>query len=111
GHDVGDEVLKMIANSLAGAIRQGDFAARFGGEEFAVLLKVGKPENGYQMAERLRKELSGFHQVSGNQITVTVSVGGVSLPSTKFDFQQVLRQADSALYAAKRLGRNCAVFL
>lgn len=81
GHDVGDEVLKMIASSLSASIRQGDFAARFGGEEFAVLLRVNRPENGYEMAERLRRELSGFHEVSGKRINVTVSVGRVS-PAT-----------------------------
>lgn len=111
GHDVGDEVLKMIAKSISASIRHGDFAARFGGEEFAVLLRVEKTEDGYEMAERLRREISGLHEVFGKRITVTVSVGGVSLPSDKFDFRQVFHQADAALYAAKRMGRNCAVFL
>lgn len=110
GHDVGDQVLKAIADTLKGAIRQGDFAARFGGEEFAVLLKVPQQGDGYAVADRLRNMLSRPHLIAGQKIHVTVSIGGTRLPAAEFDFASAYAKADAALYEAKRLGRDRVVF-
>lgn len=110
GHDVGDQVLKRIAEAMSRSIRERDFAARFGGEEFAVLMRVGRPQDGYTLADRLRIALSGQHEIDGAKVMVTVSVGATSLRAAGSDFQQAYARADAALYQAKRLGRDRAVF-
>lgn len=110
GHDIGDEVLKRIARALTSAMGEGDFAARFGGEEFAVLLRLARPGDGYALADRMRLALSGQHDIAGHKVMVTVSIGGAALPAGDTDFQAAYARADAALYDAKRLGRDRTVF-
>ena len=110
GHAVGDQVLQAIAETLTSVIREGDIAARFGGEEFAVMLQVAQQADGFAVADRLRHALSQHHLIGGKNLKVTVSVGGTRIPADTFDFAAAYARADAALYSAKRLGRNCAVF-
>ena len=110
GHAVGDQVLKAIADTLNSVIREGDIAARFGGEEFAVMLQVAEQADGFAVADRLRDALSQHHLIGGKDLKVTVSVGGTRIPADTFDFAAAYARADAALYSAKRLGRDRAVF-
>jgi two-component system cell cycle response regulator len=108
GHQAGDRVLRELAGRLAASIRGGDVIARYGGEEFVVLLRdtglVALPET----AERLRRAVGDVPVVlaDGVWLATTVSVGGAAWPVHARSADELVRIADQALYAAKRLGRN-----
>ncbi len=116
GHLYGDEVLKRIGSLLQQALRvKDDYAARFGGEEFMILLPATPETAGVQVAERLRKmvELAGFPALDPSQrpydmsIRATVSCGVATAYPTVHDTpEQLLEAADRALYQAKAEGRN-----
>ncbi|MDI6105708.1 GGDEF domain-containing protein [Actinoplanes sp. NEAU-A12] len=110
GHPAGDQVLKEVAHRLREACRGTDVVARFGGEEFAVLVTGEAPDGLAALAERLRKRIAGAPVlVDGHTaIAVTVSVGAAALPG-EASTEQLLVAADDALYAAKRGGRNRVV--
>ena len=107
GHPTGDEVLREFARSLKDCLREIDLAARWGGEEFAVLLPGTDVQGGIRLAERMRSALAERVVVSdaGHRITITASFGvaewGGSGTAT-----DLLAAADSALYEAKRRGKN-----
>ena len=108
GHNVGDEVINHVAKILQEHIRVPDLAARIGGDEFAVLLVETTVVKGLEVAERLREEIkaSDFYTRSG-RIKITASVGiAESLPDQRTTSEVLARRADSALYAAKREGRD-----
>lgn len=111
GHLAGDDCLSKIAMALYGAVsRAGDFVARFGGEEFAVLLPATNRLELRHVAEgmRLAVEKSAIpHDASPISSWVTVSVGGTSIqPTPESDPKSLLELADRQLYAAKQAGRN-----
>jgi diguanylate cyclase (GGDEF)-like protein len=111
GHQRGDECLIRIATELRSHVRRsGDLIARFGGEEFVVLLpQTGIHEAMYQ-AERIRHavELLGIQHPTSKSGVVTASFGvAAATPDVCPDAYTLLRAADQALYAAKRAGRNC----
>lgn len=106
GHLAGDKVLKIIAGQLRKRLRASDFIARFGGEEFVVLLPTTPMDEGLALLERLREgiEECPFH-FKGERVTVTVSMGlTLFAPGERSDV--VLKRADQALYRAKHEGRN-----
>ncbi len=106
GHLAGDKVLKIIAGQLRKRLRASDFIARFGGEEFVILLPTTPMDEGLALLERLREgiEQCPFH-FKGERVTVTVSMGiTLFAPSERSDV--VLKRADQALYRAKHEGRN-----
>src|SRR5687767_6985021 len=108
GHNAGDEVINHLAKVLQEHIRVPDLAARIGGDEFAVLLVETALAKGLEVAARLREEIkaSDFHTRSG-RIKITASVGiAESLPDERTTSEVLVRRADSALYAAKREGRD-----
>lgn len=109
GHPVGDEVLRNIANVLRSNLRQTDVAARYGGEEFAIVLP-GLGVRGVQaVGEKLRRAVKTLDPLSaddGPPFQVTVSIGGVSASHPNLDAVELIRVADSALYTAKRRGRD-----
>jgi two-component system cell cycle response regulator len=112
GHDIGDEVLREFGRRISENIRGIDLACRYGGEEFVVVMPETDPVLAWTVAERLRKsvEITPFRiSAPAGEIKVTVSIGvaGSDDPSTTAD--ALLRQADQALYAAKRDGRNRVV--
>lgn len=106
GHMAGDRVLKLIASVLRRRLRGGDFIARFGGEEFVLLVPDTPLAAGAKLAEALRAaiEVCPFH-FKGEPVTVTVSIGMTAFkPGERSDL--VLKRADQALYRAKNAGRN-----
>ena len=110
GHPAGDKVLRIIAQQLAGNVRETDFVARYGGEEFVMVLLGAPVDEAFQLIDTLRKKVSelGFH-FDRKRITVTVSCGIASVQADD-TAEKVMERADKALYQAKELGRNrCAV--
>ncbi|WP_087501054.1 GGDEF domain-containing protein [Pseudomonas sp. SID14000] len=106
GHLAGDKVLKIVADQLRKRLRGRDFIARFGGEEFVLLLPQTPPATAAQVAEVLRAtvEACPFH-FKGERVVITTSIGlGEFRSGERGD--QVLKRADAALYRAKELGRN-----
>lgn len=106
GHLAGDKVLKIVADQLRKRLRSRDFIARFGGEEFVLLLPQTSPAVAAQMAEALRAavEACPFH-FKGERVVITTSIGlGAFRSGERGD--QVLKRADAALYRAKESGRN-----
>lgn len=106
GHLAGDRVLKLIASVLRKRLRGGDFIARFGGEEFVLLVPNTSLAAGAKLAEALRLAIEAcpFH-FKGEPVTVTVSIGLTAFkPGEHSDL--VLKRADQALYRAKNSGRN-----
>jgi diguanylate cyclase len=106
GHLAGDKVLKIIATVLRKRLRAADFIARFGGEEFVLLLPATTPAVGAKLLETLRAAIEAcpFH-FKGERVTITISMGLASFkPGEHSDL--VLKRADQALYRAKNGGRN-----
>ena len=106
GHLAGDKVLKIIANVLRKRLRGTDFIARFGGEEFVLLMPDTVPTAGAKLLEKLRASIEAcpFH-FKGEPVTITVSMGLTAFkPGEHSDL--VLKRADQALYRAKHAGRN-----
>ncbi len=107
GHDSGDLALKHIADMLQKASRKEDLLGRHGGEEFVVLLDQTDREQSVQAAERLRLGVSDqVMKIGSHSIPMTVSIGLATLESGDKNFNDLLRRADQALYAAKANGRN-----
>jgi two-component system, cell cycle response regulator len=106
GHDVGDEVLRAVADCLKDMTRYHDIVARLGGEEFAVVAPNMDSESMTRFAERIRKAISGMAIVSGNvRLKVTASVG-LAVWDRKESPETLFRRADQHLYEAKKSGRN-----
>ena len=115
GHDVGDQVLKRVAEAISKSLpRKTDLVARFGGEEFVVLVPATNIEGAYIVGEHIRKNVKALaikHDYSSTADVLTVSVGLVSLQGDHLNEADILHFADSALYAAKDKGRNqCALY-
>lgn len=111
GHQIGDLVLKHLARIFTDALRQTDMVARFGGEEFVILLPHTSGTESYGLAERLRRTVEKTPLVlgvEGNQveIPITVSIGSACLLPDGDTAFALLERADKAMYAAKQGGRN-----
>ncbi|QFG33284.1 diguanylate cyclase [Pseudomonas umsongensis] len=106
GHLAGDKVLKIIASVLRKRLRPTDFIARFGGEEFVLLMPSTVPANGMKLLETLRASIEAcpFH-FKGEPVTITLSIGLAAFRAGEHG-DAVLKRADQALYRAKNAGRN-----
>lgn len=106
GHLAGDKVLKIIASVLRKRLRGTDFIARFGGEEFVLLMPATAPMVGAKLLETLRASIEAcpFH-FKGERVTITISMGLTAFRSGEHS-DLVLKRADQALYRAKNTGRN-----
>jgi diguanylate cyclase (GGDEF)-like protein len=110
GHDAGDEVLRSVAQALRHGIRDVDLPARLGGEEFVVLLPETTFTAASEAAERLRSAIELLHvRWLGQTIPVRVSIGVSACPTSVASPADLLHTADTALYEAKRTGRNRVV--
>jgi diguanylate cyclase (GGDEF)-like protein len=106
GHQLGDRILVQIARGCCGRKRNSDIVGRVAGGQFALLLPETNLEQVAIVAERLRKEIAGLtFAVESENASVTVSIG-VSAARGALDLPDLMKQADAALYRAKRLGRN-----
>ncbi len=107
GHDVGDMVIKKVAEILKKNVRSSDVVARWGGEEFIIMLPKTGLVDAVKVAEKLREiiEKTPIRLKDGRVIRITVS-GGVSTFKGSESLEQLIREADMALYEAKRKGRN-----
>ncbi|ELQ12877.1 MULTISPECIES: GGDEF domain-containing protein [Pseudomonas] len=106
GHLAGDKVLKIVANVFSKRLRANDFLARFGGEEFVMLLPATPPATGLTLLDELRAAVEScpFH-FKGERVTITVSIGLTAFrPGERSD--TAIKRADQALYKAKENGRN-----
>lgn len=105
GHNRGDDVLAAVGATISACLRASDFAGRYGGEEFLILLPGTDREAAMAAAERLRSAIAAT-QIPGNDCAVTASLGVAVMPDHFTESIGLLRGADRALYAAKRAGRN-----
>ncbi len=109
GHQVGDQSLKLLADTLRSRLRTQDHAGRLGGEEFLVVLPNTQASGARELAEQLRQgiEQTSFLTRDGRPLTLTISIGLCCLePGVELDSQQAISRADQALYLAKQNGRN-----
>jgi diguanylate cyclase (GGDEF)-like protein/putative nucleotidyltransferase with HDIG domain len=109
GHLAGDAVLTGIADVFRAQLRHYDVPARFGGEEFCVLLPETPPEQALEIAERIRSAVAERRfvvETSGEPIRATVSIGVAGFPDDAVDSNELIHQADLAVYRAKLQGRN-----
>jgi diguanylate cyclase (GGDEF)-like protein len=112
GHLAGDQVLKEIANTLNGMLRDYDVAGRFGGEEFSLLLPQTRAVDAFRIAERVRASIAGLSIIApgatgGERVQVTVSIGVTALDSgSRRELAELMAAADAALYRAKAGGRD-----
>ncbi len=112
GHQAGDELLRIVAARLGPLLAENGLLARWGGDEFVALQRVGADqERALQLADRLLHQLSQDMQIRGHRISVSGSIGIAFAPGDGSDAETVLRHADAAMYAAKHAGKNrCKVY-
>ncbi|HZH34448.1 MAG TPA: diguanylate cyclase [Pyrinomonadaceae bacterium] len=111
GHAVGDELLILVGKRLEHIVRQGDMVSRLGGDEFAlVLINIGEVEDAAQFAERIFETISQPFKLHGHQVFSAPSIG-IAMSSAEYEQpDDILRDADIAMYHAKENGGGCAVF-
>jgi diguanylate cyclase (GGDEF)-like protein len=110
GHPVGDHLLRLVAARVKGAIRANDFAARFGGDEFAILESDAGEFAADAMAHKLTELLAAPFTIEGSEVHVSASVGVAVYAPELASAEALMVQADLALYRAKEDGRNCFRF-
>ena len=107
GHAVGDELLQIVGRRIASTVRAGETVARLGGDEFAVVIdEVGERDDPQMLADRLLMLLRMPMRVGGREVVVGVSIG-IAVAEGQDDDETVLRNADTAMYAAKASGKAC----
>jgi diguanylate cyclase (GGDEF)-like protein len=108
GHPTGDAALKAIAGVIRQIGRSVNFPARYGGDEFSVLLPETDKKAALLVAERFRNATTGLtlQTPEGHEASISVSIGVASFPEDASDAESLIRAADAALYQAKRLGKN-----
>ena len=112
GHHIGDIVLREVASIMAQTIRATDYCARYGGEEFVILLPHTEHKKATALAKRIRKKIAAhtFLVDGGAPLHLTASLGLSSMSSRSMKNKQALIcEADAALYAAKKSGKNCVI--
>ncbi|KUM51837.1 GGDEF domain-containing protein [Rheinheimera sp. EpRS3] len=112
GHAVGDTALKQVAQILTQVLRKTDLIGRMGGEEFAIVMPNTSEAEARCIGQRLRQQVEQHAgMVDGKPLNLTISIGATYVQQfSGLDFQTLLKQADEALYEAKRSGRNTVTF-
>ena len=111
GHPIGDELLKVVSERLRRSARENDTVARVGGDEFAIIqTNIDHPEDAGLFARRVCKALSAPYDLHGHGVLINVSIGIALAPNDGHDPNELLKNADMALYAAKEAGRNTYCF-
>ena len=107
GHPVGDELLKVVADRLRSCVREIDTIARLGGDEFAIIMTaLRQPTDAAALAKRVRDAIAQPYLIEGHQIVVDISIGISIAPIDAIEPDQLLKNADMALYGAKADGRG-----
>jgi diguanylate cyclase (GGDEF)-like protein len=107
GHMIGDELLKSVAASLAACARKSDFVARLGGDEFAIVQTgIEDTDDVMMLVSRIFEAIRIPYQCLGHQVTTDASIGIALAPRDGSDIDQILKNADLAMYAAKAAGRR-----
>lgn len=110
GHDVGDMLLKEATSRLQHCLRESDTAARIGGDEFVMLLpNIASDDDAMHVADKIRQSLKRPFELAGNDINISCSIGIAVYPEHGIEQKQLLKNADTAMYRAKRNGRNDVV--
>ena len=110
GHDAGNRLLRQVANAVQSELRATDVPARYGGDEFIVLLPETPPKGALDVAERIRNAIGGRALgIDGQQVAATVSIGIACYPEDGRSLDALAARADRALYQAKQEGRNKVV--
>jgi diguanylate cyclase len=107
GHSVGDQLLQSAARRLEACVRHSDTVSRHGGDEFVVLLsEIEAAQDADHPAEKIIKAMAEPHLIGEHRLNVSLSIGISLYPDDGADFETVLKNADTAMYHAKRGGRN-----
>jgi diguanylate cyclase (GGDEF)-like protein/PAS domain S-box-containing protein len=107
GHDVGDELLRQVASSVLGAVRASDTVCRLGGDEFVVLLpQISAAEDAAEVAQHILSAVAQPYRIGTLSLHVSFSIGIAVYPDDGEDEATLMRRADTAMYQAKREGRN-----
>lgn len=110
GHDAGDAVLAAFADELRAGLRRSDLPCRYGGEEFCVLLPDTGMDGAAALAENLRRRFAAVEvPFDGAMLSATISIGVAEAQPAMHMIEEAISQADRALYAAKRGGRDCVI--
>jgi diguanylate cyclase (GGDEF)-like protein len=110
GHEAGNRLLQHVVRCIRDELRGSDVMARFGGDEFVILLPETHGRGAQEMAERIRKSVeSSRFDIRGGDATITVSIGIASYPEDGGNLEVILDKADKAMYRAKQRGRNQVV--
>ena len=110
GHSIGDDVLAAVAKEIQSCTRSTDYAYRYGGEEFCMILETTSTHDAFLLAERIRLKIQRlvFETPKGSlEVTMSFGIGEFFIHGT--DIKTVIKSADDALYMAKQKGRNCVV--
>ena len=111
GHPVGDALLKQVSERLLSCVRQGDVVARLGGDEFAIIqANVRDPDSTEALAARIVETVSEAYEIAGQRIDISTSIGMTLAPRDGADADQLMKNADLALYRAKADGRRAYSF-
>jgi diguanylate cyclase (GGDEF)-like protein len=111
GHQIGDKLLQSVATRLLDCVRAPDTVSRLGGDEFVVLIQeLHRPEDAGITAGRLLKAVADVHSIDQHEIHLTASIGVSVYPRDAQDAETLIRNADTAMYQAKREGRQMYEF-
>lgn len=107
GHDTGDRLIVSVAQVIKSSLRETDILARFGGDEFVIMLPDTNDSRAFEVAERIRIAVENTSiNADGNSISSTLSIGIAGYPVDAENIDEVTKKADKALYASKQTGRN-----
>ena len=107
GHDMGDLLLVKASKRISGSVRESDTVARMGGDEFTVILPlINSSSDAIKIAKMIVEKMSQPFDIDGNSVEISASIGIAIYPNNAKDTKELLKNADKAMYVAKRNGRN-----
>lgn len=111
GHDVGDQLLKAVGERLASVTRKSDTVGRMGGDEFVLVLpQVAQPPDATRLARRIIEIFREPFILDGHRLNITTSIGIAVYPDDGKEIEELLKNADAAMYQAKEQGRDAYRF-